>query len=223
MGRINEILDKMDVDQGDDPDDPDAPQESVSEVLEKNVVSPENVTDVIELDNKSSEASSEIIDLEAYAGKNKKVKSANSKCINYECQNGKEMLVAPSFCLSYYRVKVKNTKKQEVCAECLEEAFQFSRKMLTAISEGEYVIEQEFPMRNELVEIIDSDEETTGTEVENEKVYFSKENIEFINENFVEVFNDVLNKYRMEDQINYSVEQLKDKAKKLKGALKIKI
>lgn len=90
--------------------------------------------------------------------------------------------------------------------------------MAACLTSNKFLIDQDYPMRNDLVEIIDSDEETDLTETENINVqYFTEENCKAIKENFADIFNDVMNKYNFETQVQYSLDFLKNRSQQLKG------
>lgn len=56
--------------------------------------------------------------------KNNKPKGYNSNCINFKCQSGIGMNLAPSFACAYYGVTDRKKKKREICKECFDIALQ---------------------------------------------------------------------------------------------------
>lgn len=80
------------------------------------------------------------------------------RCINTTCQSGTNFRKAPTLCLTYYNVKPKS-KLQEVCEACFEEAFNFNQQLAASFMCREPLVEQPWPIREDLVEISDSDEE----------------------------------------------------------------
>ncbi|KAF5290122.1 hypothetical protein FQA39_LY14903 [Lamprigera yunnana] len=100
-------------------------------------------------------AQCEVIDL---VERNKNT-SVNSKCINYQCRSGINMITAPQICLTFYRIKSSKTKRQEVCSECFDMAVAHFEGLMQALGNNELLINLNLPIRNDLVEIDDSDSE----------------------------------------------------------------
>lgn len=142
-----------------------------------------------------------------------------SSCINYDCKSGKGLVLAPGWCLTYYKIK-EQKKRQEICSDCFDEAFEFNKNIINKLEQNEYLIEQNYPIRHDL-EIIDSDEEVEDLEYEHEVL--PKEQQEFIENNFVEAFNDVLQKFKFEEQVKYSETYLTDKMNNLKSKSKFSV
>jgi hypothetical protein len=107
-------------------------------------------------------------------------KSVNSKCINYACMNGQELMVAPNFCLSYFRVKNSGNGKKEVCTECYDMAVREYDMLATELQAGNILCNVKVPIRNDTVEIDDSDEEEQETRVPQ----MDEDNCKFVEDNF---------------------------------------
>lgn len=56
--------------------------------------------------------------------KKNKPKAISSNCINFKCQSGIDMKLAPSFACAYFGVTDKKKKKREICKECFGTALQ---------------------------------------------------------------------------------------------------
>lgn len=85
--------------------------------------------------------------------------------------------------------------------------------MASDLEAGKFVIEQEYPNINEdlrKIEIVDSDEDF-------EEEPMPEHRQEFIEENFVDVFNGILNKYKFDEQVEYSEKFLMEELKKKQG------
>lgn len=83
------------------------------------------------------------------------------ECINPECPKHKEdeYLESPSFVLSMYYITRKPNKIQWVCKTCYEEAIETYEKLCSKFLSNEPWMDVKIPKKQDLVEIIDSDEE----------------------------------------------------------------
>ncbi|XP_022904964.2 histone-lysine N-methyltransferase eggless [Onthophagus taurus] len=129
------------------------------------------------------------------------IKTAN-KCLNYACRSGENMIKPPSFCLSYYRVKTKLSKKQQICVECYNEAVQHYDTLAQAVFSGVAICSIETPYKNDVFEILDSDSDSGGEEVIDPKT------MSFLEENFDETLNKVITTYNFNEQYEKCLKQL---------------
>lgn len=103
------------------------------------------------------------------------------ECINPECPRNKddEYLESPSFVLSMYYIVRKPTKIQWVCSTCYEEALETYEKLCSKFLSNDKWIQVQIPKKQDLVEIIDSDEEDETSERksrnDNEMIVFDAE------------------------------------------------
>lgn len=139
----------------------------------------------------------------------------DSKCINYACKSGKEMLKAPLFCLSYYRVKKKNKSACYICKECYNDALYCYDRMADALIKGDSLMDVTIPFRNDLVEIDDSDDDNVDVDMDQE--HLSNTDIKFLNENFHEILQHSLEKYNVMKQTEVTVDVLLKNAAKTRG------
>lgn len=119
----------------------------------------------------------------------------NSKCINYACKSGNNMLTAPQLCLSYYRVK-KHKKTCFVCKECYFKSMKFYGRSTKCLVNGEKLTDVKIPFRNDLVEVDDSDEEEQFL---NDEECLSLYETKHIN-NFDHILNNIVVKYKVKEQ-----------------------
>lgn len=105
------------------------------------------------------------------------------ECINPECPRNKddEYLESPSFVLSMYYIAKKPTKIQWVCSTCYNEALETYEQLCSKFLSNEPWIKVKIPKKQDLVEIIDSDEEDEISEAqrksraENEMIIFDED------------------------------------------------
>lgn len=144
-------------------------------------------------------------------------KSCNTKCINYACNSGEEMLEAPGLCLQYFRVKnTTENKRREVCKECYMMAMEHYDALATALVKKDNIFDVKFPLRNDMFEIDDSDEEDEDEGV----VGFNEDCVAFLNEEFTKVLEDTLNKYELNKQVEDGIKYLKERSKPLEEDFK---
>lgn len=170
-----------------------------------------------------------VIDLDRYAAEKrgiKKLRDPNNPCINFNCSSGVNIHDAPMFCLTYYCVKMKPNKKQMVCEECFETAFSYFETQVTALTEGQFLADLERPVREECVEIIDSDEEeeedtdgAAGTEKAEEEDEISEEAAGFILDNLPDIIVEMAEKYDLDGQVDYACDVVEQRVKKVGGML----
>lgn len=151
----------------------------------------------------------DIIDLVA-----KKTVTGNTKCINYSCASGKDMIEAPLLCLSYFRVKNTENKCREVCRECYNQAIKFYDELAEKAIAKENLYKMEVPLRNDLVEIDDSDSDDDQNK---EKNYFDEETVKFLDENINTFLEDTMDKFEFDKQVEDGLKFMLDKVEKQKG------
>ncbi|CAG9797715.1 unnamed protein product [Chironomus riparius] len=90
------------------------------------------------------------------------------ECINPECPRNKddEYLESPSFVLSMYYIVKKPTKIQWVCSTCYNEALETYEELCSKFLSNDPWVKVKIPKKQDLVEIIDSDEEDETSEAE---------------------------------------------------------
>lgn len=200
------------IDNDDSDDDKNVPAtQEKTEAAEKKQDDNIVVLDEDEDDTSRSTAVADIIDL-VHKGQ---VVTANTKCINYACNSGKDMLAAPLFCLSYYRVKNTENKRREICKECFDIAMQFYDQLALTATSGGNLFDIPVPLRNDLVEIDDSDSDEDQAKENDE--FFSSEAVEYLNDNLNTILEATLNSYNVNKHLEDGVEFLKEKAKRLKS------
>lgn len=133
----------------------------------------------------------------------------NTKCINYSCESGKDMIEAPLICLSYFRVRNLENKHREVCRECYDMAMSFYDSVASKVVDGGDIFDIPVPLRNDLVEIDDSDSD--DEENEGSTRYFSEENVEDLDKRIKEELESVLNKFEFEQQVENGLNYMKKK------------
>lgn len=137
--------------------------------------------------------------------------SVNTKCINYACKSGVNMMSAPVSCLTYYRVKNYENKKREVCCECCDAALLHFDKLAQKMVDGDIVVDGDFPIRNDLIEVdSDSDNEANSDDLD----YFEDEAYQFFKDNFDDVLQETIKKFNFDMQIESSIKLLKERAEK---------
>ncbi|KAK4878375.1 hypothetical protein RN001_010881 [Aquatica leii] len=176
----------------------------------------ESNDDIVVLDDdddvkpKTDKDNCEVIDLV-----DRKCSTVNSKCINYSCKSGIDMVIAPLFCLTFYRVKTSKTKKQEVCKECYDIALLHFDKLAIALKNDQLLVDLDIPIRNDLVEIDDSDSDDENDKEVSE--YFDNENLEFLEMELEAVIKETMSKYKIEEQSNNSMASLKKTGEEIKA------
>lgn len=165
-----------------------------------------NTDAIVVLDDDDEQLETPVIDL---VGKT----SCNTKCINYACNSGKEMMVAPGLCLQYFRVKNAENKRREVCRECYMMAMEHYDTLASALIKGDSIFNVEFPLRNDMFEIDDSDSENEKEEDDSE--CYDAGSMEFLEKEFTKVLEETLNVYKFDKQVEEGVKFLKEKSKPL--------
>ncbi|KAG5879505.1 hypothetical protein JTB14_004730 [Gonioctena quinquepunctata] len=106
-------------------------------------------------------------------------KPHSSRCLNSACEGmNSEFILAPDFCLSYYRVKRSKSYKEEICGDCYSKSLEDYDKLSTVLKSGNLILSIDYPIINETLQIEDSDEE--DEEKEEEMEYIDEENFDFI-------------------------------------------
>lgn len=133
-------------------------------------------------------------------------KTVSSKCINYSCASGKDLMIAPNMCMSYYRVKNPGNGKKEVCAECFNLALKDYDSLATELLQGNILGKVKVAVRNDTVEIDDSDEE----DVESRIPEMDKEDIALVEQNFEKILVETMKQLNFMAQVNKETAYLKE-------------
>ncbi|CAH1979497.1 unnamed protein product [Acanthoscelides obtectus] len=142
------------------------------------------------------------------------VDKPHSRCLNSSCPgNSTIMIAAADFCLSYYRVKRSNNHKEEICEDCYNKAVEDFDRLSLKLKSGGLLLTEKYPIINETLQIDDSDEEDSDNEGSME--YIDQENFEFIAKNFDQIFDETLEKFKLEKQYQLEAEYLKEENKKV--------
>ncbi|CAG9830658.1 unnamed protein product [Diabrotica balteata] len=140
-------------------------------------------------------------------------KPANLRCINNNCEGTyTDFILAPDFCLSYYRVKRSKSKKEELCVGCYDKAVSNFDELTTNLKENKLILKCNYPIMNETLQIEDSDEEE---EEEKENVNWNKKNVKFICNHFYDVINKTVGKLNGEEIINMETAYVKFESNQL--------
>lgn len=82
------------------------------------------------VNKKMAQADAEIIELisdddsEDEKKNDKKLKTCNSNCINFQCTSGMSMKTAPTFACTFYGANTSKKKKRIICEQCLNIAIE---------------------------------------------------------------------------------------------------
>lgn len=143
-------------------------------------------------------------------------KPHSSRCLNSACaSDSKEYLSAPDFCLSYFRVKRSKTYKEEICFDCYDKAVQDFDKLATKLKNKELLLEVDYPIINETLQIDDSDEEDDNVAQETE--YISNENFKFISKHIDDILTTTLQNFNIEKQYKLESDYLQKENQNVKG------
>ncbi|KRT84106.1 SET domain-containing protein [Oryctes borbonicus] len=140
--------------------------------------------------------------------------TGNTKCINYACKGGDMMIEPPGFCLSFYRVKNKPNKKQQICTDCYDNAIEHYDKLAEALMTKGSLLDVELPFRNDVVEIEDSDSDEESTD----DVHLDSETVQMLEEHFDSAMSAVMNKYDFDEQINKALNALNTRCDAVKDS-----
>lgn len=166
------------------------------------------VSDTSDIENsKRGPAVNEIIDLVD--------KPHSNRCLNSACEgNSDEYLSAPDFCLSYFRVKRSKNHKEEVCFNCYDKSVQDFDKLATKLKNRELMLEVDYPIINETLQIEDSDEDD---DVVRDTEYISNENFEFISKHIDDILTSTLQNCNIEKQYKLESDYLYKENENIKG------
>uniref|UniRef100_A0A6P7FBF2 Histone-lysine N-methyltransferase eggless n=1 Tax=Diabrotica virgifera virgifera TaxID=50390 RepID=A0A6P7FBF2_DIAVI len=140
-------------------------------------------------------------------------KPINLRCINNNCDGSHaDFILAPDFCLSYYRVKRSKSKKEELCLGCYDKAVSNFDELTTNLKESKLILKCSYPVMNETLQISDSDEEE---EEEKENVNWNQKNVKFIRTHFFDVINKTVGKLNGEEIINMETAYVKFESNQL--------
>ncbi|XP_045465394.1 histone-lysine N-methyltransferase eggless isoform X2 [Harmonia axyridis] len=207
-------------------DDPMEIEDSIHEaqIIEKsneNRIGNENALDVVVLDDdddSSDRAANKKSNGVIEAVINLVSDKISGDCINYSCKSGKELMDAPSFCLSYYRVKSSNKINKRVCIDCYKIAVKMYDSLVTELKAGKLLFDVDVPILNDMVEIEDSDEEESAEK--KTESFLDNDNFEFIKNNIDDVLHNVMAKFKLKDRVKKEEESLKQRFAKTQDECK---
>ncbi|XP_056637289.1 histone-lysine N-methyltransferase eggless [Diorhabda sublineata] len=173
-------------------DDDEEPMKEVEEPVANNTAEINPVEDIIDL-----------------VDKHNSVRCLNSSCAGTDF----DFILAPDFCLSYYRVKRSKSFKEEICQNCYFKSIQDFDNLCTQLKNKESVLKCDYPLINETLQIEDSDDEE---EEDKENVeYIDQEKFDFISENIDDIIEKTLVNYRVKNRYKMETDFVKYENKKL--------
>lgn len=146
------------------------------------------------------------------------------ECINPECPRNKddEFLESPSFVLSMFYIAKKPTKIQWVCSTCYNEAVETYEQLCSKFLSNEPWVKVKIPKKQDLVEIIDSDEENEISEAqkksrsEDEMIIFDEEVEKEVEEILTTMTSNIDIKMQIEEEYKFIESKVNQNEKSLK-------
>lgn len=96
----------------------------------------------------------------------KKLKTCNVNCINFQCTSGVNMKIAPTFACTFYGVNTAKKKKRLICEKCLNDSIEHQQILVNSFLDRKPLLKCEFPDHTMEVEISDSDDSDTESKTD---------------------------------------------------------
>lgn len=142
------------------------------------------------------------------------------ECINFECKSKKSVTFheAELSVLSYFNVSRKLNQKQFVCQTCRDECLKSYKRLNTVVVNGQPLLMQKLPSRSVFVDLSTDEEDGTAgpSNYVDDSQPLPSDMYTFLLNNLDEVFNSSV-KAKMDQQVSWTNQILKDKIKKNKA------
>ncbi|KAJ6646131.1 Histone-lysine N-methyltransferase eggless, partial [Pseudolycoriella hygida] len=141
------------------------------------------------------------------------------ECINFDCKskNTVAFYKTPIWALNYFNVPRKMNRGQFICANCYDAAANdYERLCVTLVNDQPLLMEQ-LPLRPEVVEILDSDDEDSGgttTKYIDDTKPLTVDTLTLLEDHFEDVLKETFKKLNIEKQVSWTNQILKDKMNK---------
>lgn len=96
----------------------------------------------------------------------KQKKTCNANCINFQCNSGVNMKIAPTFACTFFGANTAKKKKRLICEKCLNDSIQHQQVLVNSFLDRKPLLKCEFPDHTMEVEISDSDDSDTESKTD---------------------------------------------------------
>ncbi|XP_037043697.1 histone-lysine N-methyltransferase eggless-like [Bradysia coprophila] len=132
-------------------------------------------------------------------------KTTRKKCINSECSSDKKKTTfydTPIWSLNYFNVPRNYSRRQSVCQRCFDVSINDYERLGAALVNQQPLMLERLPIRPEVVEIIDSEEEDKGGVGDTEAL--PSNTLTLLEENVDVVLQETVNRFGIEQQMRWA-------------------
>lgn len=141
------------------------------------------------------------------------------ECINFDCKSKKSVTFckAPIWALNHFNVPRKVNRGQFICQNCFDVSANDYERMCVALVNQQPLLLEQLPLRPEVVEILDSEEEDNG---DSSKKYvddsksLTLDTLTLLEDHFEDVLKETFLKLNIEQQMSWTNQILKNKMEK---------
>lgn len=131
------------------------------------------------------------------------------ECINFDCKSKKSVSFykAPIWALSHFNVPRKVTRPQFICQNCFDTSANDYERMGVALVNQQPLLFQDMPVRPEVVEILDSEEEDNGgtsNKYVDDIKPLSLETLTLLEDHFDDVLKETFSRINIEQQMSWT-------------------
>lgn len=138
------------------------------------------------------------------------------ECINFDCKSKKSVTFckAPLWALNHFNVPRKVSRGQYICMNCFDVCANDYERMCNALVNQQPLLLEELPIRPDVVEILDSEEEDNGgnsSKYVDDSKYLSLDTLTLLEDHFEDVLKETLSRINIDQQMSWANQILKDK------------
>lgn len=170
-------------------------------------------------DSQNKESAVRLVGMDKLLETNSSRTVEKRECINFDCKSKKSATFckAPLWALSHFNVPRKVNRGQFICMNCFDVCLSDYERMCAALINQQPLLLEELPVRPEVVEILDSEEEDNGGNsnkfVDDSKT-LSLDTLTLLEDHFEDVLKETLSKVNIDQQMSWTNQILKDKMEK---------
>lgn len=131
------------------------------------------------------------------------------ECINFDCKSKKSVAFykAPLLALNHFNVARKVNRPQFICQNCFDVSMNDYERMGIALVNKQPLLLEDLPIRPEVVEILDSDDEDTGggnTKYVDDIKPLSLETLTLLEDHFADVLKETFDRINIGQQMSWT-------------------
>lgn len=173
------------------------------------------------VESQTKESSFRLVGMDKLLESNVLKPGEKRECINFDCKSKKSVAFykAPIWALNHFNVPRKVNRGQFICQNCFDASVNDYERMCAALVNQQPLLLEQLPIRPEVVEILDSEEEDNGGSGSGGKYVddtksLSLDTLTLLEDHFEDVLKETFNRVNIERQVAWTNQILQNKMEK---------